>query len=218
MKKFFVIWMIFCCLFITNAFGAGEFSLWSGLSLIRLKSVGGVGSYGTFLVPESQTPQLSLLGVGYMQGISDDWKIGVKLGLAGSKFYLSREAYTSKQGEDIPKKEGEFFSGFYAVMIGGSYNKSVSKKINLNGKLFFGYSRVKFISKNSGIKSLPFIPTKQTTCFIAELSTGIQYLFTKRFGIGFDVGYRFTPKIEVSEAIKLNFSGVTGALNLSYKV
>jgi hypothetical protein len=31
-----------------------------------------------------------------MQGISDDWKIGVKLGLAGSKFYLSRESYTSK--------------------------------------------------------------------------------------------------------------------------
>jgi hypothetical protein len=96
---------IFCCLFITNAFGAGEFSLWSGLSLIRLKSVGGVGSYGTFLVPESQTPQLSLLGVGYMQGISDDWKIGVKLGLAGSKFIFQEKLILQNRAKIFQKKK-----------------------------------------------------------------------------------------------------------------
>jgi hypothetical protein len=215
MKKFLSFWMIFCCLFITNAFGAGEFSLWSGVSSIGLKSVDGAGSIGTRFASESCTYGATLLGACYMQDICNDWKIGARASIAASKVHLLREAFSSIEGKSYPKEKIYFDTDLKAAMIGGSYNKSVSEKINLNGKLFFGCSFIYFSPQGY---SAPFVSTKRATCFIAELSTGIQYLFTKKFGIGFDVGYRFTPEIEVSEAIKLNFSGVTGALNLSYKV
>jgi hypothetical protein len=55
-------------------------------------------------------------------------------------------------------------------------------------------------------------------CFIGELSTSVQYLFTKRFGVGLDVGYRYTPEITPSKDIKIDFSGPTFALGLNYKI
>jgi hypothetical protein len=57
-----------------------------------------------------------------------------------------------------------------------------------------------------------------TGCSILDSSIGVEWFFTKRFGVGFDFGYRFTPEISPSKNIKLDFSGAIFALNLNYKV
>jgi hypothetical protein len=98
------------------------------------------------------------------------------------------------------------------------------KKVTWNSKLFFGYGRVNFDSTvRSGEDKRIIYPRtikKSIDCFIADLSVGMKYLFTKRFGAGVDVGYRYMPEIVLSKSddVKIDLSGMTVALNLSYKV
>jgi hypothetical protein len=108
-------------------------------------------------------------------------------------------------------------------MFGGSYTKNISKKFNLNGKAFFGYAFVDFKSKNSFTnknlnKKIDKELNKTTGCFISDFSIGVEWLFTKRLGTGFDVGYRFTPEVSPSKDIKLDFSGFVWSLGVSYKI
>jgi hypothetical protein len=43
---------------------------------------------------------------------------------------------------------------------------------------------------------------------------GAEYFLTMRFGVGVEVGYRYTPEIEPLKDIKLDLSGVVWILNL----
>jgi hypothetical protein len=45
---------------------------------------------------------------------------------------------------------------------------------------------------------------------------GAEYVLTKRYKLGLDVGYRFTLETTIAEDIKLDFSGFTTALSWSF--
>jgi hypothetical protein len=208
MKRFFIVWMVFL-FFITNAFAEGEFSLRYGLSSMHLKDVSGAG---ISIDPSDTRFEKGLLGVDYMWDIFNSWKIGARLERACSIVTFSPCCPLCR--------ESRCRTSLQAVMVGGSYNKSISKKINLNGKLFLGYSSVHFKSERYYILT-PKYPKKideRATCFIAELSIGMQYFFTKKFGAGVEVGYSYTPEINPLKDIKLDLSGVIGTLNFTYKV
>jgi hypothetical protein len=120
------------------------------------------------------------------------------------------------------------------IMVGGSYNKNISEKFSLNGKLFCGVGLINFESNCSFCYFVLHETQKKwhrhnmvqmyseidenSCCFIADFSVGPQYSFTKRFSIGLDLGYRFTPTTTMPKDIKLDFSGFTSTLSLSYKL
>ena len=194
MKKIFTLLMIFY-FFITKAFGTGDFSLWCERSVPKIP----------------QMDEVAAWGVDYMHDIHDSWKIGARVEYLGGEF--------STVSSNVKVHCNPYFK---AVMIGGGYNKSIGKNFNLNGKSFLGCSFVhvhpKEIPYTISSKIFDVVPR-----FVGELSMGIQYLFTKRFGLGFDVGYRFVPEITIQDVkgtkdIKIDFSGATFALGLSYKI
>jgi hypothetical protein len=90
-------------------------------------------------------------------------------------------------------------------MLGGSYNESIGDKIDVNSKLFFGSGRANFKSEFSLKENKEIVDSKKINenadCFIAELSVGVRYFFTKtkKFGVGVDLGYRYIPKVVLSK-------------------
>lgn len=210
---------LFCAI---NAYARDEISAWAGVSTIELKGVKGMfdDSLGSTKLC-SPTCIAPTLGLEYMHGICNNYKIGTRLGASGKNINLK------PRKEDFPTIEDDDTYCriiIMPIMFGGSYSKDVSKNFSLNGKSFLGYAFVDFKSKNSFTnkedpsKKIVKYLNKTTGCLILDFSIGAEWLFTKRFGIGFDVGYRFTPEVIPSKDIKLDFSGVLFALNLSYKV
>jgi hypothetical protein len=156
-----------------------------------------------------------------MHDIDNNFKIGTRVGATGKNINL-----TPHDNLISSIKDDNSYCRIIIIpmMLGGSYSKNIGKNFSLNGKLFLGYASVDFKSKNSFtlrdnpsskiVKEL----NKTAGCFILDSSIGVEWFFAGKFGVGFDVGYRFTPEIMASKNIKLDFSGVTLALNLSYKV
>ncbi|MDR2351121.1 MAG: hypothetical protein LBD56_00335 [Endomicrobium sp.] len=156
-------------------------------------------------------------GLEYMHDINNNFKIGARVGVARKKVNFTP---TPKGELDLSIKDNNSYCRIMIMpmMFGGSYSRNIGKNFSLNGKSFLGYALVDFKSKNSFslrdtssekiVKEL----NKTTGCFILDSSIGAEWLFTKRVGIGFDIGYRFTPEISPSKNIKLDFSGVTLAL------
>jgi hypothetical protein len=211
---------LFC---ITNVCAKDEVSAWVGISRIKSKDMNGMFSDRLNDINEHFEIGVGGEGLEYMHDIDNNFKIGARVGVTRKKVIFTP---TPKGKLDLSIKDNNSYCKIMIMpmMFGGSYSRNIGRNFSLIGKSFLGYALVDFKSKNSftlrdtSSEKIAKELNKTTGCFILDSSIGVEWLFTKRFGIGFDVGYRFTPEIEVSKAIKLNFSGVTVALNLSYKV
>ncbi|GHT49294.1 hypothetical protein AGMMS49936_11900 [Endomicrobiia bacterium] len=108
-----------------------------------------------------------------------------------------------------------------SVMPGIRLNYDINEKFSLNGKLFAG---IAIASCNIGVdlsgkvkdklKKLEFDKTDDLVAiggcrFGMDVSIGAQYLFTEKFGLGLDLGYR---------PLLLDFSGFTAKLGLNFKI
>jgi hypothetical protein len=143
---------------------------------------------------------------------------------------------------DSRKDEIDTFSldtAFVPIMLGVNYDLNISDKFSFNVNLFGGYGIVKYKTLSAyslsddrrGISSRYNYSNGKMTladaslssadgCYVGEVSLGAQYLFAKGLALGLDVSYRYTPDVEVKEysPLKLNFSGITARLALSYKI
>jgi hypothetical protein len=202
-KVFGIVYAIsFFC--ITNTYAKSEISAWVGVSKLDLKNVNGLfaGFNGKIKIKHSNKLVLPIIGLEYMHDICNNYKMGASLGVMGKRISFINEETNRCMIEctivSVP------------MMLGGCYNKDIGEKVSLNGKVFLGYTFV-------DLKSTKEV-NKTSGCFISDISVGGQYMFTKRFGAGLDVGYRFATDAEIEDNIKLNFSGIKFALNLSCKV
>jgi hypothetical protein len=198
---------IICVLFFCtiNISANSKISACLGISKIKLKDTNnneactsefGTSTYGCFE---------------YMYDIDDSLKIGTRLGVISKKinFISGNGDKKTHQAED---NNSQYIVDTMLTMFGVGYSKNISKNVSLNGKTFLGYIFVNFEPK----KPLQF--KKNAGCFVLDCLIGIEWIFAEIFGVGCDFGYRLTPEISPSKDIKLNFSGVTFALNLSYKI
>ncbi|MDR2396189.1 MAG: hypothetical protein LBD57_06280 [Endomicrobium sp.] len=207
---------LFC---ITNVCAKDEVSAWVGISRIKMKDMRGMfddSLLGNIKIDHSELAAPAA-GLEYMHYIDNNFKISARVGVTGKKINFIPEGNLNLIIKDINSYCRIII---IPMMFGGSYSKKMRENFSLNGKLFLGYAFVDFESKNSFTLSEKIVKelNKTTGCFILDSSIGVEWFFTKRFGVGFDFGYRFTPEILPSKNIKLDFSGATFALNLNYKV
>jgi hypothetical protein len=121
-------------------------------------------------------------------------------------------------------------TSFVPITFGVNYNLNIDEKLSLNGSLFAGYGIAKYkISETTSSlrnKRNELVPRNGRTlssadgCYVGEASLGAQYLLAKGLALGLDVGYRYTSDVEIKEyfPLRLNFSGITARLTLSYKI
>lgn len=201
--RIFLSALLFVLTFTTDIFALADISLsHNTLFLMRVKGV-----------PAGSSREPIYMGqASYLHDVGKGFKIGTKLGAGGTNDVKFK---TLPKGEINPKEvDGKYQILLRSAMLGGSYNQSINEKVSWNSKIFFGCSWIDF-----DFKPLNYTyRSRGISCFTSELSTGVQYLFTKRFGVGLDVGYKYTMEIEPLKDIKLDLSGVTFALGLSYKI
>ncbi|GHT65083.1 hypothetical protein AGMMS50222_03710 [Endomicrobiia bacterium] len=101
-------------------------------------------------------------------------------------------------------RSGENRISSASVMFGVRSDYDIGEKFNLNGKLFVDILEFNNTKKRSGIKVGGVI-----FLFGVDPSVGLQYLFTEKFGLGLDLGYRLSPT---------PFSGFTAKLGLNFKI
>ncbi|GHT40820.1 hypothetical protein AGMMS49921_02830 [Endomicrobiia bacterium] len=129
-----------------------------------------------------------------------------------------RVAY-SRSGEQITtfkrKSDGSTFdvpcriSTIYA-MFGGRANYDISEKFSLNGKLFVGIAKANHgFGLDFNGYTVDLADKDDGYSLAADASVGVQYLFTKKFGLGLDLGYRPLP---------IDLSGFTAKLGLNFKI
>ncbi|MDR3071360.1 MAG: hypothetical protein LBU29_02025 [Endomicrobium sp.] len=151
-----------------------------------------------------------------------NFKVGVNVsGLFSVPHEIDQK---TSQGKKIG---GNFSSVLFPAMIGASYNRNISEKFSLNGRLFLGYGTALFSSRTyviekdkDGVEHKNYYKHifKDGICFVSDLSVGVGYALTKKYKLGLDVGYRFTPKTTISEDIKLDFSGFTATLSCTFNL
>lgn len=117
------------------------------------------------------------------------------------------------------------------IMVGSSIKKNLNDKFTINGKFFAGYGLISFeidetesedvYDTNTGAKeysetrNTPY--SKNTGCLVTDISIGAEYSFTEKFALGFDLGYRYTPKTTIEGDFKVDFSGLSTTVSLNYK-
>jgi hypothetical protein len=161
-----------------------------------------------------------MIGTGASCDIGGNFKVCTKMFLVHSGF---REIdQKTPKGKKIG---GNFHSGLLPIMAGVSYNRNISEKFSLNGKLFLGYGAAFFGSHayviendENGVehKNRYKYIYESGICFVSDLSIGAEYVLTKKYKLGLDVGYRFTPTTTILEGTKLDISGFTAALSCSF--
>jgi hypothetical protein len=272
MKKVLFLALALSVICSSNAFAAGQAYLWGGYTTVNMKSFNDwaceakenmeKNAGGAFKV--SKLKDAFIIGADYLCDISETVKIGPRVAFLLAKGKLSGHYHNEMEVEYITYADGQETgrrkehvnvdgdgdiscdSSLVPIMFGGSYNKNISDKFSLNGKLFFGYGLIKHKLKSddhrteaieaTGIKET--VRQKSTLdlnggCFVADMSIGAQHWLTKRLGLGLDLGYRFTPKTELKgkwrnervargeeeeDRKKVDFSGLTAKLSLSYKI
>ena len=199
--KIFLTVLLFGLCFTTNIFALGDISLChQTIFPTHVKN----------LTERKRGEAMYMMQVGYLHDVRKGFKIGARFGYGGTN-EIQFKTFPEDEAKEI---DGKYTILSHYIMLGGSYNKSVSEKVNWNSNLFLGCSWVDF-----DFKPLNYTySSERISCFTSELSTGVQYFFTKRFRVGLDVGYRYTSEIEPLKDIKLDFSGATFALGLSYKI
>ncbi|MCA6070016.1 MAG: hypothetical protein LE180_02720 [Endomicrobium sp.] len=156
-----------------------------------------------------------------MAGGETFYDIGKNFKVCTKMFLVCSGSHKIDQTSPLGRKiGGNFHSGLIPAMAGVSYNRNISEKFSLNGKLFLGYGATFFGSHayviENGKKNYYKHTSKIGCCFVSDLSVGAEYVLTKRYKLGLDVGYRFTPKTTISDDIKLDFSGLTAALSCAF--
>jgi hypothetical protein len=220
--KIFLSTILFVLSFTTNIFALGDISLGSGTFPIYINGVDNMLVNG---VKDSEGDMYisgSTEIAEYFHDVKEGFKIGGRLENATTGRVKCRNNLEIKANpNDV---DGNCEASLNSVMLGGSYNESISDKININSKLFFGYGRANFKSEFSLRENRETIDSKKINkdadCFIVEVSLGIQHFFTKTktFGVGFDIGYRYMPKVILSEGIELSSLGWMSRLSLIYKI
>ncbi|GHT51787.1 hypothetical protein AGMMS49990_06830 [Endomicrobiia bacterium] len=203
MKKFSFLVLLVLSVFATNAF-AGELDVWGGYT--KLNGVDKLVSKGidSVKIPDDTKVSISgdmdnafTVGLDYFFGDNENAKPGFRVDYLRS----GEKKMSSNKG-----KSTSIRISLSSAMFGGRANYDISEKFSLNGKLFVGIASVTSII-NTGIdeknEDLGY-------CFVVDPSVGAQYLFTEKFGLGLDLGYRLFS----SEGPK----GFTAKLGLNFKI
>jgi outer membrane protein W len=207
------------------AFGEGNICLWVGQGTVYFKDLSGTicDKIIAGVTMEDFENESGNIGIDCFYNTEEGFKIGMRLAsLNGGLKY--KKFTTEKNSKKDVKLEGRYEASSIFMMYGGSYSKEISKKFSLNGKLFVGAAFVNFKSSQSISCEDKIVDNKELNedqfCLASDLSLGIEWAFAKNWRLGFDVGYRFTPEIKMSEKenIKLDFSGAVYNLGVSYKI
>jgi hypothetical protein len=243
MKKSFLVALVLLFVFAGNLFAEGsKISFWGGYTTLNMKDINDLLKQNTG--SHKKVKDGFIIGLDYLfLNINENINLGGRVAyLKANKwdkklrtedninFSLDKGVivFPAKEVSDVTNKVG---TSLIPIMVGGEYKKNISEKISLNGKLFAGYGLISFdyeyksdykvyrISDGSLAYREEDKNDKDETkgCFVADISVGTEYSFTKKWGLGIDVGYRFTPKTKVEDGFKVDFSGLTTALNLNYK-
>ncbi|MCA6070974.1 MAG: hypothetical protein LE168_01070 [Endomicrobium sp.] len=165
-----------------------------------------------------------IVGADYLFDVSKAVKIGPRVAFLQSKAEQHVEQHITLDSGIINSTSDTLFtSSLVPIMFGVSCNKDISEKFSLNWKLFLGYGLVFAGDRTTiGGKNIKKLDVdKSGGCFVSDISMDAQYWLTKRFGLGLGLGYRLTSKAELGDGLnktKLDFSGLTTKLSLSYKI
>ncbi|GHT51200.1 hypothetical protein AGMMS49990_05020 [Endomicrobiia bacterium] len=125
-----------------------------------------------------------------------------------------RKIFMSKNGVPIDGASCISSASLISVMPGVKASYDISEKFSLNGKLFAGIAKSNRVSGFNLKFAVGNVVNIYYTYpfgykFAMDMSVGAQYLFTKKFGLGLDLGYRPFPS---------GFSGFTAKLGLNFKI
>jgi hypothetical protein len=101
-------------------------------------------------------------------------------------------------------------------MFGGMYRTKISENFEFDTKFFIGNGLYYRRGKVEGQKNQEDYLT--ASCLGCDLSTGMRYNFTRRFGLGLYLGYRHCLDIQHKTDDKFNLSGVQATLNFCFKL
>ncbi|GHT39208.1 hypothetical protein AGMMS49593_09770 [Endomicrobiia bacterium] len=204
MKKFLFLVLLVLSVFSANVF-AGELDVWGGYTRLDsseiaslenmfnyIKNLKGKGAKVSGKLGNAVTVGLDYFGSG-----NKNVKPGFRVAYlqSGSKIKMSSHENTTSANVSL-----------ISVMSGIKLNRDISEKFSLNGKLFLGRARGRLSTEN-GTTGEDFDDVKYL--FAADVSIGAQYLFTEKFGLGLDLGYRPFPS---------DLSGFTAKLGLNFKI
>ncbi|MDR0618136.1 MAG: hypothetical protein LBG23_05215 [Endomicrobium sp.] len=96
-------------------------------------------------------------------------------------------------------------------MVGGRYQTKISKNFEFNTKLFTGIGTYYREGKVEGQQKEESYTT--ASLLGCDLSVGMRYNFTRRFGMGVDLGYRYCCDIQHKTDDKFDLSGYQATLN-----
>ncbi|GHT58112.1 hypothetical protein AGMMS50233_11380 [Endomicrobiia bacterium] len=190
----------------------------------------GMFEMSKFLDPDSEFAKITKAGADSLDGfkinsngkMDNAFAVGVDCFFGGDENVKPgfRVAYLqSGKRKTFMSKNGIFIDDIYlftrvslaSIMPGIRLSYDVSEEFSLNGKLFAGIAvadnNFKLGSKHESLDK--FEISSSRTAFAMDTSVGAQYLFTKKFGLGLDLGYRPFPS---------DFSGFTAKLGLNFKI
>ncbi|MDR2067323.1 MAG: outer membrane beta-barrel protein [Endomicrobium sp.] len=109
-------------------------------------------------------------------------------------------------------KIGNGGCNYWSIMVGGRYQTKISKKFEFNTKFFTGTGSYDRKGKVEGQQKEESYTT--ASLLGCDLSVGMRYNFTRKFGIGLDLGYRYCCDIQHKTDDKFDLSGYQATLNL----
>ncbi|GHT51197.1 hypothetical protein AGMMS49990_05010 [Endomicrobiia bacterium] len=233
MKKFSFLALLVLSVFATNAFAEGEVDVWGGYTRLDSdkeidkfvdnindylkKGSDGVSGFRG-LDPElrdvykinnnGSTNNAFTVGVDYFFGNGENVKPGFRVAYLRSG---EKKISMSENGTVIDDIYLFTRVSLASIMPGIRLSYDISEEFSLNGKLFAGIAVADYNFKlGSKYESLDKSEISLgRTAFAMDMSVGAQYLFTKKFGLGLDLGYRPFPS---------GFSGFTAKLGLNFKI
>jgi hypothetical protein len=195
-------------------------SVWCEASKIKLKIL------ETEEIKPYYSNNANTIGLEYTRDIDNALKIGARLGIMKKKINLTKNNDDNKKNlsDTISKSKDDNINSLCSeiivvpIMFGGGYSKNIRKNINLNEKVFLGYTFINFKLRNYNSYSPKNNLNKAYGCFTLEPSIGVEWLCSNRIKMECDFGYKIAPKIEMLNDIELGLSGITFRLNLGYKI
>ncbi|GHT63887.1 hypothetical protein AGMMS50222_03020 [Endomicrobiia bacterium] len=217
MKKFSFLVLLVLSVFSANVFAESEVDVWGGYARFGFdKKVDKSFSIIDSLSDESDEhvtkrkikgmlDRAFTVGVDYYFGNGENVKPGFRVAYSQS-CDTKKISVGSVNGDDAYVS---IMASLGSVMPGIRLNYDINEKFSLNGKLFAG---IAMTSYNIGVdlsgKTNDLVAIGGCR-FAADVSIGAQYLFTEKFGLGLDLGYRPFPS---------DLSGFTAKLGLNFKI
>jgi hypothetical protein len=123
--------------------------------------------------------------------------------------------YHSFSAQRKEYKTGTGICNNQSFMSGCKYRIWRNKNFEFDTKFFIGLGRYSCEGNVEGQKEKMMYEVASS--WVCDLSVGLKYNLTKRFGIGVDLGYNYSQGYEYKTDDKFNLSGMSVTLGLISK-